>query len=330
MPTKVLITSATIADEALEFLRHRGAEWSQVPVTTPVDEFLEFVTGESYDAIVSRTVKITGEIMDAMPRLKVIAKHGAGIDNIDVEAATDRRIPVLSTRGGNARSVAEHALALILALTKRLMALDAGLRAGRWEKPAFLGAEIAEKHLGLIGFGPIGRRTAELARAFDMNVSVYDPYVAESDLPAGVRRHEGLDDLLSAADVVSLHCPLTDETRGMIGSAQLGRMKSTAYLVNTARGALVDEAALVESLERGTIAGAALDCFSEEPPAADSVLWSAPNLLATPHVGGVTAEAFRRVGVEAVRNMFAVLDGDAVDPVFLVNPSVLSRKTGKR
>jgi D-3-phosphoglycerate dehydrogenase / 2-oxoglutarate reductase len=256
--------------------------------------------------------------MDAASGLKVISKFGVGYDNIDVGAAAARGIPVLRTYGANARSVAELALMMMLVLLKRVFVLDASLRAGEWRKGGAAGGELTGRHLGIVGCGAVGGNLAGLARAFAMPVTVYDPYIAETAVPAGAERVAQLDQLLGPADIVSLHCPLTDETRGMIGAAELQRMKPTALLVNCARGPVVDEAALVDALRQQRIAGAGLDTFAQESPGPEGPLWALPNVVVTPHVGGSTAEAMRRVAIQAVENVFTILDGKRPDPRFLV------------
>ncbi len=325
MPHKILITNATIAAQALAMIRARGAEALFAPISTTPEELRGIVAREAVDAIISRTIRIDGATMDASPRLKVISKHGAGVDNIDVEAATARGIPVLFALAGNARSVAEHALGFMLALTKRFVPLDAALRRGEWPREGKESFELAGKRLGIVGFGNIGRLVGELARAFGMSVAVCDPYIDRDAVPAGIARHAALGDLLREADIVSIHCPLTKETRDLIGAAELRLMKKSAILINTARGAVVNEAALIAALREGRIAGAGLDSFTAEPAAPDSPLWSSPNTIYTPHTAGTTTEAFARVAAQSVQNAFAILDGTAPDPRCLANPGVKRR-----
>lgn len=320
---KILVTNATIAAPARALIASRGAEVFFLPISTPLDEFRRVVAHEQVDAIISRTLRIDAATMDASPRLKVISKHGTGVDNIDIAAATTRGIAVLFALAGNARSVAEHTLALILALAKRLVPLDTEMRRGAWPREGHLGLEIAGKQLGLVGYGNIGRLVASLAQAFGMRVAVYDPYVAADAVPSGIERCGTLRELLEAADIVSLHCPLTEETTGLIGAAELALMKRSAFLINAARGAVVDEAALIAALGAGAIAGAALDSFTAEPAAPESPLWSLPNTIYTPHIAAITGAASERVALQSVENAFAVLDGRPPDPRCLVNPAAL-------
>ncbi|HZS84499.1 MAG TPA: hydroxyacid dehydrogenase [Stellaceae bacterium] len=328
--TKILVTNASIDPAALAMIRARGAEALFAPISTPPAELRRIVEREAVEAIISRTIRIDGATMDASPRLKVISKHGAGVDNIDLEAATARGIPVLFALAGNARSVAEHAIAMMLALAKRLVPLDAALRRGAWPREGGQGIELAGKRLGIVGLGNIGRIVAELGRAFGMAVAGFDPYVAAAALPAGIERRLTLADLLSEADIVTLHCPLTAETRGLMGGEALRLMKRTAFLVNTARGPIIDEAALIAALREGRIAGAALDSFTEEPADPRSPLWSLPNAIYTPHIAGTTAEAFARVAMQAVENVFAILDGAPPDPHCVANPEALRRPLRRR
>jgi D-3-phosphoglycerate dehydrogenase len=273
---------------------------------------------------------VTAEVIDAAGPLKVISKYGVGVDNIDVGAAAKRGVVVMRTYGANARSVAELAVGMMLVLLKRIFAFDASLRAGRWEKLGMPGTELTGKHLGIVGCGAIGSDLARLSRSFAMPLTIYDPYIDAASVPAGAERVARLETLLERADIVSLHCPLTAETRGMIAAAELGRMKSTALLINAARGAVVDEVALVAALSTGRIAGAGLDAFTHEPPDPASPLWTLPNVVVTPHVGGSTNEAMTRVAVQAVKNVFTILDGEAPDPRFVVTDSVFSSQRSKR
>jgi D-3-phosphoglycerate dehydrogenase len=326
MSASILVTNADIAAPALAMLEERQARATFVPISTMADELTALLAREPFDAVISRSVQITAEAIAGAAKLRVISKYGAGVDNIDVDAATKRGIPVMVARAANAQSVAEHAFALLLALVKRVIALDRSLRQGQWVKAGHMVSELAGQHLGLVGFGSVGRAVAPIARGFGMAVSVYDPYVPSTAIPTGIRLQQRLDDLLVEADVVSLHCPLSRETRGMFDRDRLRRMKPTAYLLNTARGPIVDEAALIEGLKNGTIAGAGIDCFTDEPPAAGSPLLALNNVVMTPHVAGSTVEAFDRVAVASVENVFAILDGKTPNAACLVNPAALKTK----
>lgn len=278
-------------------------------------EVLELLATHKPDALVVRLVeRIDEDILKASPALKVVAKHGAGTNDIDVAAATRLGLSVLAATGANAHSVAEHALMLMLALSKDLRRQDTFVRDGGWEKKSYQGHELRGRTLGLVGIGMIARNLAVMARALGMSVVAFDPYAPEEAFTQGVKREDSLDTLLAGADIVSLHCPLTDATRGLIGARALDLMKPTALLINTARGEVVDEPALVAALTAGRIAGAGLDTFSPEPPAPGNPLWALPNVVVTPHVGGVTEEARREVSLMTVRNVLALLKGEEVHP----------------
>jgi D-3-phosphoglycerate dehydrogenase len=311
---RIVITAENLAPAAVALLAERGARVRYLPSTSPVEALRAAVAEEPTDAILSRAVHVTAEVMDAAAALKVISKFGAGVDNIDVAAAAARGIPVLRAHGANALSVAELALMMMLMVLRNVMALDASLRAGRWDKSGPAGTELTGKRLGIIGCGAVGSRLAGLSTVFAMPLTIYDPYIDDSAVPAGAKRVADLDLLFAESDIVSLHCPLTQETRGMIGDHAFALMKPTAILINAARGAVVDEAALIRALDRRAIAGAGLDAFIDEPPGQDSRLWTLPNVVATPHVGGSTAEAMVRVAVHAVQNILTVLDGKTPDP----------------
>lgn len=243
------------------------------------------------------------------PRLRVVGRAGVGVDNIDLEAARRRNVMVVTAPEATTNAVAEHTVALILALARRLPEADAAVRRGEWPKAEVAGVELRGKVLGLIGFGRIARAVAALARGFGMRVLAHDPLVAD-----GVFQNEGVEpaplgSVLEGADFVSLHVPLTSETRHLIDRRALGRMKSEAYLVSTARGGLIDEGALLEALDAGTLAGAALDVFESEPPGAPALVRH-PRLVATPHIGAQTVEAQTQVSVDIVQEVLGALRGE--------------------
>ncbi|MFQ5738658.1 MAG: phosphoglycerate dehydrogenase [Acidobacteriota bacterium] len=248
------------------------------------------------DALIVRgKTRVTPELIAAADRLRVIGRAGAGVDNIDIEAATRKGIVVMNTPGGNSVSVAEHAFALLIALARKVAGADASLRAGHWNKSAFLGQELLKKTLGIVGLGKIGSVLARRAKGFDMTVLAYDPFVSnEYALGLGVQL-SSLEDLLRQSDFVSLHLPLNDQTRALIGRSELSRMKPGAFLINTARGDLVVESELAEALERGLLAGAGLDVFQNEPEISPRLLRSEKVTL-TPHIAGSTFEAQAKVG----------------------------------
>ena len=266
------------------------------------------------DALVVRNrTQVRGEPLAAAARLKVVGRLGVGLDNIDLAACAARGIEVIPATGANAESVAEYVLAMAMILLRGAAYLStAAVLAGRWPRQMLSqGREVAGKTLGLVGFGSIGRVTARKAAAVGMRVVAYDPAV-EAGSPSWAEHGVaplGLDELLARSDVVSLHLPLTDSTRGLLGEARLARMKPGAILVNSARGGIVDEAALAKALAAGRLAGAALDVFDREPLAAGSVLADAPNLILTPHVAGVTLESNERVSGIIAERVSAFLGG---------------------
>ncbi len=258
--------------------------------------------------IVRGATKVTGEVLRGARGLKVVARAGTGLDNVDVEEAKRLGIAVVNAPAANTISVAELVFALILALERHIGPACADLRQGRWEKSKYAGREIAGKRLGLVGFGSIGRAVALRARAFEMDVWACDPLVVDWPVEFGWVRSCKLDELLPACDYVSLHLPLTPETRGLIGAASLGLMKPEGVLIQAARGGIVDEAALADALATGRLRGAALDVFATEPPGASPLLGLA-NVVATPHLGAATREAQDRAGVEVAARVSELLAG---------------------
>jgi D-3-phosphoglycerate dehydrogenase len=267
---------------------------------------------EPMDAVIVRSAtKIPREALQYASRLKVIGRAGVGVDTIDVAAATELGVAVLNAPAGNTISAAELTFALLLARVRRIAAADRSMRAGQWERGKLGGTEVYGKTLGLIGAGRIGGEVARRARAFGMNVLVYDPYLTEERAEALDVQLAPFDDVLARADVISLHVPLTDATTGLIGAAQFARMKKTAIIVNAARGEVIDEAALVAALQEKRIAGAALDVYAHEPLPADHPLRSFDSVVLTPHLGASTEEAQANVALEIAEAVRAALaDGD--------------------
>jgi D-3-phosphoglycerate dehydrogenase len=325
MSQKILVTGPDLDPAAAKLVADHGYETVHTPAYADSAVISEHLRSSGAVGIVSRMGRLDASVMDAAPQLRVISKHGVGVDNIDLDAAAMRGIPVLVATGANATSVAEHAIALLLASVKRLLPLDAGLRAGRWEKPGFAGREIAGSTMGLVGLGAIAQATGRMAKGLGLNLVGYDPFAPDAAFEvAGVRRCVSLEKMLAEANVLSLHCPLTDQTRGMLNGEALARMPAGSYVVNTARGGLIDEAALLESIRTGHIAGAGLDTFAVEPPAADHPFFSEPRIVLTPHIGGVTKQAGARVGVQAVRGIFQVLEEQSVAPERIANRKQLA------
>jgi D-3-phosphoglycerate dehydrogenase len=293
---KILIC-AEIAEHALELLRAESS-WRVVylPDKQKASSLLEQEIGDADALIVRSDIKVTAELLNHANRLRVIGRAGVGVDNVDVEAATKKGIVVMNTPGGNAESVAEHTMALLLALARRIPQADSALKKGQWEKKKLLGIELRGKTLGLIGLGNIGREVARLARAFQMQVIAYDPYVSsrfagQHDIPL-----MQLEELLKSSDFISLHATATPETQHLIQARTLALTKAGVRIVNCARGELINEADLLKALEEEHVAGAGLDVFETEPPR-DLRLASHPNVIATPHIAGSTEEAQEIVGI---------------------------------
>ena len=319
---RVVVTGDTLAPEAMEILSAK----CRVVFTGPYPQpslLAQRVQEERAQALIVRTGKATAEVIQASPDLKVVAKHGVGFDNIDVTAAADLRIPVMISATANFESVAEHTLGLMLSLAKDLPRMDGRMHQGFWDKTQYRGMELFRKALGLIGFGRIGRRMNQLVAPLQMRILISDPYIPKESIPPGIQRVSQLEPLLKEADVVSLHCPLTEETRNLIGKKELLRMKKTAFLINTARGGIVDEEALIEALREGKIAGAAIDTFRQEPPEDLRRLCEAGKVVLTPHIAAATDAAFTRMGVEAARNILAILEGGKPDRSYMANPEIL-------
>lgn len=276
-----------------------------------------------YDAVIVRVAELDAEVIDRADKLQVIAKHGTGLDNVDIEAASDRDIVVCNTPGANAQSVAEHAIALLFGVRRKLHTADRHVRSGDWERSAFRGHELSGDTLGLLGFGDIAQKTASLAQGIGMTVLAYDPYVLADDLPEGIEKIETTEALFEQSDAVSIHAPLTEETHHSVSTAELEALGADNVLINTSRGAIVDETALIEALETDTIAGAGLDNFETEPPGEDHPLYALDNVLLTPHVGGVTTQALRRMSQQAAENVRTVYEGGI--PESTVNDDDISR-----
>ena len=298
----------TMHEAGTELLRQHG----EVVVAPALDEATLVSMVRDADAIVIRANgKVSRAVIEAAAKLKVVGRHGVGLENIDVAAATERSIWVVYTPEANSESVAEHFVVLALSLSKRVLEADRALRAGQWNvRYEYIGRELFGKTLGVVGFGRIGRTTARMChRGFGMPVLYYDVVSAQAEVAAETQaRRVSLDELLRTADYVSLNLPLTPETRHIIGRVQVRMMKPTAFLMNLGRGPLWDEKAVLEALEQKWIAGAGTDVFEEEPTAKDNPLLRFPNFVCTPHMAAHTHEATRRMSLVA-EDILAVLQG---------------------
>lgn len=306
-----VVVADPLAPSGLELLRAAAVE--VVDATGAARPELEALLAEADALLVRSRTRVDRALLERAPRLRFVGRAGIGVDNVDLAAATERGVLVFNVPSANLLAATEHTFALLLALARNVAAADAALKAGSWDRKRFQGVELHGKTLGILGLGRIGQQVASRARAFGMEVLAHDPF-----LDAAVGDRLGvpllpLGDLLGRADVVTLHLPLTAKSRGLIGARELARMKPGALLVNCARGGTVDEAALLEALERGHVGGAALDVFEEEPTP-NGALVGHPRVVATPHVGAQTKEAQDRASVEAARTLLDALSGSLAVP----------------
>ena len=325
MSKTILVTGPDLDPKAEKLVVDHGYRTVHTPAYADAEVISEHLRSSGAVAVVSRMGRLDESVINAAPQLRVISKHGVGVDNIDLAAAAKRGIPVLAATGANAVSVAEHAISLLLTVVKRILPLDAGLREGRWEKPGYKGKELAGATLGLMGMGAIAQATARIAKGFGLELIAHDPYAEDKAFDGlGVRRCDTYDALLQNADILSLHCPLNDQTRAIVDAAAIAKMPKGGYIINSARGGLIDEAALLAAVQSGHLAGAGLDTFATEPPAPNHPFFSERRIVMTPHIGGVTREAGARVGVEAVRGIFQILEGEPIAPERIVNRALLA------
>ena len=309
---RILVTEQ-IAEEGLAALRAAA----QVDLRTNLDKTTLLEILPAYDALIVRSAtKVTAEVLAAGERLRVVGRAGTGVDNIDVDAATRRGILVVNAPAANSVAAAELTIGFILALARRLPQAHNSLQAGKWERGKFMGLEVRGKTLGLVGLGRIGSEVARRARGLEMTVLAYDPVVSTDRAAQLGVTLTTLDEVLAQSDFVSLHVPLLESTRHMINAARLAQMKPTAYLINAARGGVVDEAALLEALEQHRIAGAALDVFEHEPPVGSPLL-GRPDVITTPHLGASTVEAQATAGVDVAEGVLTALAGGT--PLYAVN-----------
>jgi len=300
----ILVTGADLAPQALALLGDYEVIYAG---KTPTEADVVALSRQHNPvAIIVRYSKVGAAAMDAAPALKVISKHGSGTDTIDKAAAQARGIQVVAAAGANAAAVAEHALALLLACAKSVVALNTRMHAGHWDKATHQSMELEGRTVGIIGLGAIGLRFARMADAMGMHVLGFDPYATQ--LPPYVQATD-LATIWRMSDVISLHCPLTADNTGLLNAQTLAACKPGVIVINTARGGLVDEAALLAAVRCGQVAAAGLDSFAQEPMTAPHPFHGEPRFVLSPHIGGVTADAYVKMGVGAARNALAVLQG---------------------
>lgn len=274
--------------------------------------------------LMTSKVRMTKDVLDAGTRLKVISKYGVGVDTIDVAYATKKGVLICYTPGVNRDAVAEHTLGLMLAVLRKIPQSMSSLKKGGWREERFLGDELSGATVGIIGFGNIGFRVAEMLTGFKIRLLVHDPYIPQERIERVRGERKSLSDLLRNSNIVCLNLALTDETFHMIGENELRQMMKTGYLINTARGTLIDPKALYRALSEGWIAGAGLDVFEEEPVNLEDPLFSLDNVVVTPHLGGSTNKARKRLVIMAVENLVKVLKGEVPAKENIINPEVLN------
>ncbi|MEQ1593534.1 MAG: NAD(P)-dependent oxidoreductase [Casimicrobium sp.] len=304
MKPVVLITAADLAPQALALLT--GYEIVYAGKTPTEDDIVALCRAHNPTAIIVRYSKVGAPAMDAAPNLKVISKHGSGTDTIDKVAANERSIKVVAAAGANAAAVAEQAVALMLACAKSVVHMNERMHAGHWDKATHKSIELEGRTVGVIGLGAIGQRFEKMCDAMEMRVLGFDPYA--QNLPAHVQLTT-LETLWSECDVISLHCPLTADNAKLINAQTLAACKTGVIVVNTARGGLIDEPALLAAVQSRHVFAAGLDSFAVEPMTNPHIFHGQPGIVLSPHIGGVTADAYVKMGVAAAQNVLAVING---------------------
>ncbi|MFD2523474.1 2-hydroxyacid dehydrogenase [Emticicia soli] len=319
---KNVLLLETVADEAMDLLNNAASAGEIEIFTAYGDKPLTDILQENtiHGVITRGKGQGNAQLMDACPDLQVIARCGVGLDNVDVKEASARKIMVVNAPGSNSSTIAEHAITLMLMLQRNLYESARQVKAGNWEwRNQFVGDELHGKTLGVLGMGNIGKRVAKLGDAFSMNVVYWDKFPVQSEYQA-----LPLEELLKVSDIITLHLPLFEDTKNLIGEKELSLMKPSAILVNTARGALVDQKALIEALNNNVIGGFGADVLVVEPPAQDEPLLSHPKTIITAHVGSLTATTYKNMCVSTVKNVLAILSGNAPQPESVFNRRDLS------
>ena len=308
-----ILVSDKVHETGVEKFKEAGFEVDEKTGLQP-DEIKAII--KDYDGLVIRSAtKVTADLLDAAENLKVVGRAGTGLDNVDIPSATAKKVVVMNTPGQNSNAAAELAMAMIFSLARHIPRACSSLKACKWEKKALQGREVMGKTLGVLGFGNIGRIVGELGRGVKMNVLAYDPYLSDSQLRENGGEPVTVDELLARSDFISIHVPKTEETTNLFNSESIGRMKDGAYLINCARGGIVNEDALYDALTSGKLAGGALDVFETEPPGEHKLL-DLENFICSPHIGASTLEAQINVAVAVADQIIAFLNGgEAVNAV---------------
>lgn len=317
-----ILVPDNLSKDGLKILEQTEGFTVQAPSKMSREEVLEAVA-QADGMIIRSGTKANAELLEKATQLKVIVRAGVGVDNVDLAKATEKGIYVMNTPAGNTIATAELAFGLMLALARHIPQANASLKEGKWDRKSFMGTELRGKTLGLIGFGRVGQAVAKRAQAFEMEVVAHDPYISEITAYEHGVKLMALDEIFTWADYISLHAITTPETLGLINAANIAKMKDGVRIINAARGALINDADLAEALKSGKVAGAALDVYEPEPPAADHPLISLPNVIALPHVGASSAEAQDAVAIEAAELMVAALQHGQYQNV--VNVEVLQQ-----
>ncbi|PKO15362.1 phosphoglycerate dehydrogenase [candidate division BRC1 bacterium HGW-BRC1-1] len=307
--TRILVSDA-ISSEGLNILKSGGFEVDYIPDITPEDLVKEI---GKYDGLVIRSrTTVTAEVFEAAKNLKVVGRAGVGLDNVDVAAATKKGVIVMNTPGGNTISTAEHSFAMLTSLARNIPQANASMHEGKWDKKKYVGVELHNKVLGIIGMGRIGGEVARRAQAYGMQIMAYDPFISQEVVKRLGITQATVDEIAAKADFITVHSPLNDATRGIVGAKQFEMMKPGVRVINCARGGIIDEEALLEAVKSGKVAGAALDVFTQEPLATDSPFRGFDNVILTPHLGASTSEAQEGVAKEVAEQIVDALSGKTI------------------
>ncbi|MFC2088228.1 hydroxyacid dehydrogenase [Calditrichota bacterium] len=325
MRYRIFITGSGIAEEAIELLKKEKCIFEIGDPKDTTNVLKEKLKSFNPDGLIVRQGQITQEVQNASEKLRVICKHGVGTDNIDIEAATKYGIPVMFTPGTNYESVAEHTLALILSLIRKIPIENNRIKNGVFDKKEYDGLELLGKTMGIIGFGFVGKRICELISPLKMKVLIFDPFLSTPLLEPNIFKVEKPEDIYKEADIISIHCELTSETKNMINKDTIAMMKKNVFIINTARGRIINEKALLEALQNEEIQGAALDVFEHEPPDLTNHLFKMDNIVFTPHIAGMSDNSYKNMGIDSVKNVLAVLKGDYIDINSVKNTTVLKK-----